>query len=208
MKIKLAIFDGEGVIYNSKKVIKEFKKEYDSFLRKFGTDLKEQEKLWFKLYPKALKGKLTLREASEIVYKKLGIPKSKLKEWSRKDRQLNLKFVKLNKGAKKILLKTKAKGIKVAVLSNTVHPLKWRLELYKKLRLLKGKHYDKLFLSNMIGYKKPEKEAYLTVLKYFKVKPKEAVFVGHDKKELEGARKVGIKALTLSQYKKFLWIIE
>jgi putative hydrolase of the HAD superfamily len=94
----------------------------------------------------------------------------------KKDRQFNLKFVKIIKGAKKTLLKIKAKGIKVAVLSNTVHPLKWRLELYKKLRLVKGKHYDKLFLSNMIGYKKPEKEAYLTVLKYFKVKPKEAVF--------------------------------
>jgi HAD superfamily hydrolase (TIGR01509 family) len=204
MKIKLAIFDGEGVIYDSKKVIEEFEKEYDSFLRKFGTSLKEQEKLWFKLYPKALKGKLTLREANEIVYQKLRIPKSKVKEWLRKDRQLNLKFVKLNKGAKKILLETKAKRIKVAILSNTVHPLKWRLELYKKLKLVKGKYYDKLFLSNMIGYKKPEREAYLTVLKYFKVKPKEAVFVGHDKKELEGARKVGIKALTLSQYKKFL----
>jgi beta-phosphoglucomutase-like phosphatase (HAD superfamily) len=81
----------------------------------------------------------------EIVYEKLGIPKSKVKEWLKKDRQLNLKFVKLNKGAKKILLKTKAKRIKVAILSNTVHPLKWRLELYKKLELIKGKHYDKFF---------------------------------------------------------------
>jgi FMN phosphatase YigB (HAD superfamily) len=41
-------------------------------------------------------------------------------------------------------------------------------------------------------------------LKYFKVKPKEAVFVGHDKKELEGTKKVGVKAFTLSQYKRFL----
>jgi FMN phosphatase YigB (HAD superfamily) len=168
MEIKLAIFDGEVVIYDSKKVMKEFEKGYDSFLRKFGVSLKEQEKLWFKLYPKVLKGKSTLREANEIVYEKLGIPKSKVKEWLRKDRQLNLKFVKIIKGVKKIILKTKAKGIKVAVLSNTVHPLKWRLELYKKLKLVKGKHYDKLFLSNMIGYKKPEKEAYLTVLRYFK----------------------------------------
>jgi HAD superfamily hydrolase (TIGR01509 family) len=208
METKLAIFDGEGVIYNSKKVIEVFKKEYDAFLRKFGVSLKEQENLWFKLYPKALKGKLTLREADEIVYIKLGIPKSKVKERLKKDRHLNLKFVKIIKGAKKILLKTKAKGIKVAILSNTVHPLKWRSELYKKLKLVKGKHYDKLFLSNRIGYKKPEKEAYLTVLKYFKVEPKEAVFVGHDKKELEGARKVGIKALTLSQYKRFLWRIK
>jgi FMN phosphatase YigB (HAD superfamily) len=41
-------------------------------------------------------------------------------------------------------------------------------------------------------------------LKYFKVKPKEAIFVGHDKKELEGARKVGMRAFTLLQYRKFL----
>jgi HAD superfamily hydrolase (TIGR01509 family) len=54
-----------------------------------------------------------------------------------------------------------------------------------------------------MGYKKPDREVYLTVLKYFKVKPKEAIFIGHDKKELEGARKVGVKTLTLSQYKIF-----
>jgi cytochrome c peroxidase len=55
MKLKLAIFDGEGVIYNSKKVVKEFKKEYDLFLRKFSVSFKEQEKLGLNFIQKLLK---------------------------------------------------------------------------------------------------------------------------------------------------------
>lgn len=93
--------------------------------------------------------------------------------------------------------KIRAKGIKVAILSDTVHPLAWRLKLFKKLGLVKGRHYDKLFLSNQIGFEKPEAGAYLSVLKYFNVKPEEAVFVGHDESELEGAKRVGMKIIKI-----------
>jgi HAD superfamily hydrolase (TIGR01509 family) len=79
--------------------------------------------------------------------------------------------------------------------------LKWRLELFKKFGLVKGKHYNKLFLSNLIGYEKPHPKTYLTVLNYFKVKPKEAIFVGHDKEEMEGAKKLGIKTISFSSLK-------
>ncbi|MEM5772922.1 MAG: HAD-IA family hydrolase [Candidatus Aenigmatarchaeota archaeon] len=200
--IKLIIFDGEGVLYSAKKVVKIFEKEYDKFLRKFGSSLDEQAKLWFKLYPKIVTGKISLREANKLVYKKLGIPSSKVDEWLKRDKEIFLKHVELKRNVKETLLKIKARGIRIAILSDTVHPLKWRLETYKKFGLVKGKHYDKLFLSNLIGYEKPHPKTYLSVLNHFKLKPEEAIFVGHDKKEIEGAKKLGIKTISFAFLKR------
>jgi len=207
-KIKLVILDGEGVIYNAKKTAKIFEKEYEKFLKRFGTSLNDQSKFWFRLKPKVERGKMSLRKANEIIYKKLGIPKSKVNEWLKRDREISLKFSKLNKDAKRILSELKRKKIKIAILSDTVHPLRWRLSLFKKFGLKKGKHYDKLFLSNEIGYAKPERKAYLTVINYFKVKPSETVFVGHDKEEIEGAKKVGIKTIGIGKESKADHIIK
>ena len=200
--IKLIIFDGEGVLYSAKRMMKIFKKEYDNFLKKFGISFKQQEKLFLELYPRISSGKITLREANKIIFKKLGIPISKVDEWLKKDKQITLNYVKLRKNVKKILAKIKSKRIKVAILSDTVQPLRWRTELFKKFRLVKGKHYDKLFLSHLIGYEKPHPKAYLAVLDYFKVKPKEVIFVGHDKEEIKGAEKLGIKTVSFSSLKK------
>ena len=202
MSIKLAIFDGDGVIYNSRQVVKEFEKEYKKFLRKFHVSLRKQSKLWFELYPLTVRGKISHREANEIIFKKIGIPLSKVSEWLRKDFQINLKFVRLNENARQVLSNIKRRGIKVTILSDTVHSLGWRLKVFKKLGLVKGKHYDRLFLSNMIGFEKPEKEAYLTVLNRFKAKPEEAVFIGHDREEIEGAKKLGIKTISHQGYRK------
>lgn len=201
-KIKLVIFDGGQVIYEVRKAEKEFLKYYRKFLRKFGVSLEEQGKLWWKVYPKAVRGKISLRKANEIIFKKLGVPKIKLSERLRKDKEIVLKFIKLNKNVKQIFSKIKSLGVKIAILSDSVHPLKWRIELLKKLGLIKGKHYDKLFLSNQIGFEKPEKGAYLTVLKYFKAKPSETIFIGHDKEEIEGAKKLKIKTISYLGYKK------
>ncbi|MEM5883175.1 MAG: HAD-IA family hydrolase, partial [Candidatus Aenigmatarchaeota archaeon] len=174
-------------------------REYDKFLKNFGVKFENQHKIWIKLYPKISSGKISLRKANKIVYKKLGIPTSKVDEWLKKDKEINLKYIKLYKNRKKILEKIKLRRIKIAILSDTVHPLKWRLELFKRLGLKKGKHYDKLFLSHLLGYEKPNPKSYLKVLEYFKVKPEEALLVGHDKEEMEGARKVGIKAVKFSR---------
>lgn len=186
--------------------MKIFKKEYNKFLKNFGVSYEEQHKIFLKLYPKISSGKISLREANKIIYKKFDIPISKVDEWLKKDKQINLKYIKLYKNRKKLLEKIKLKRIKVAILSDTVHPLKWRLELFEKLGLKKRKHYDKLFLSHLLGYEKPNPKAYSKVLKYFKIKPKEAIFVGHEIKEMKGARKVGIKAFTILDLKKFFKI--
>jgi HAD superfamily hydrolase (TIGR01509 family) len=200
--IKLIIFDGERVLYSAKETVKIFEREYDKFLRKFNVSLEEQARLWFKFYPKTVTGKISLKNANKKIYKKLGIPITKVDEWLKQDKRIFLEHARLNKKVKKLLLKIKKKGIKVAILSDTVHPLKWRIELFKKFGFVKGKHYDKLFLSNLIGYEKPHPKAYLTVLKHFKAKPEETIFVGHDKAEIEGSKRLGIKTISFSSLKR------
>jgi FMN phosphatase YigB (HAD superfamily) len=133
--IKLIIFDGEGVLYSAKETVRIFEREYDEFLRKFGVSLEEQAKLWFKFYPKTVTGKISLREANKKIFKKLGIPTSKVNEWLKQDKINWLKHTKLNKEVKKLLSKLRKKGIKVAILSDTVHPFEVEARTFQKIWL-------------------------------------------------------------------------
>jgi len=92
----------EKEFYTLVKKQKKFLKKSMISFKKFGVSFKEQEKLWLKLYPKISSGKISLREANKIVYKKLGIPVSKVDEWLRKDKEINLKHIKLLKDVKKL----------------------------------------------------------------------------------------------------------
>jgi FMN phosphatase YigB (HAD superfamily) len=79
--IKLIIFDGEGVLYSAKETAKVFEKEYEKFLKKFNVNIEKQGKLWFKFREKTVTGKISLKEANKKIYKKLGIPTSKVRVW-------------------------------------------------------------------------------------------------------------------------------
>ncbi len=197
--LKLVILDAGDVIYDSKYIMKKFYEEHEKFFKKFGIDPKEDEKLWMKYYKKVQKGKVSLKKARELIFEKLGVPKSKLKEWLRIDREIKMKYIRPFKNAKGVMRKIKKIGLRIAILSDTAVPSSWRIQMSRKIGIVEGREYDKGFYSNVIGYVKPEKKAYLTVLKYFNVKPSEAIFVGHDKEEIEGAKRVGIKTIAFRE---------
>ena len=170
--VKLIIFDAGDVIYDTKKSQQIFFKEYEKFLKKFGKSPKETKRIWEKLYPKLLRGRISLREVKKLEFEKMKIPKQKLNEWLRTNKEIKLNYTKPIKGAKRILFQLKKLGLKIAILSDTVLPQAWRNEMFNKIGIMKGKHYDKRFDSNVIGFAKPDEWAYRTVLKYFNVKPR------------------------------------
>ena len=83
----------------------------------------------------------------------------------------------------------------MAVLSDSVHSNKIKSAMLKNKGI--DKFFDAVFCSCDIGYQKPEREAYFTVLNRFKAKPEEAIFIGHSKDEIEGARKYKIKTIAI-----------
>lgn len=197
--IKLIIFDAGDVIYDTKRSRQIFFKEYEKFLKKFGKSSKETKRIWEKLYPKLLRGRISLREVKKLEFEKMKISKQKLNEWLKRNKEIKLNYTKPIKGAKRVLLKLKKLGLKIAILSDTVLPRAWRNEMFNKIGIKESKHYNKRFDSNVIGFAKPDEWAYLTVLKYFNVKPNETIFVGHDKEEIEGAKRLGIKTIAFRE---------
>ncbi len=71
-------------------------------------------------------------------------------------------------------------------------------------RLLRGLINERIFASCYLHMRKPSRRIYLHVLKALHVKPGEAVFIDNMSENVEGAKKVGIKALRFTSYAKLV----
>ena len=97
------------------------------------------------------------------------------------------------------LQELKNNNLKLALLANTISSEKDMKRFYKQLGI--HKYFDTIVCSCDTKFVKPDKKAYNEVLKRLKLKPNEVLFVGHEKSELDGAKKVGIKTVAIN-YKK------
>jgi len=199
--IKLVIFDAGDVLYKGSK--KEMVREVVSrFLAKHGVkDLEKAlrigEEVWLRVEKLVKVGKMSLREAHEKWIEALGLNRKLVNEWSEIEKsEIRFKLFKRTPYVNETLKVLKRK-YRLAILSDTILS---KEEMVQKLHALKidYKLFDEIFTSHDIGYEKPHREAYLTVLRHFKVEPKEAVFVGHAVDEIEGAKKTGLLTIVFN----------
>lgn len=183
--IKAIIFDVGGVCLEDNPMVFLGKLE-----EKAGMSKKElyfltwDTKEWRLLYQKGL---LTEKQLLEVLKKKgmvkedvlIYIMKNGRKEILRPMPEV-LKFIEKLK-----------KRYKVYALSNvdreSVEYVKKKISIYNV--------FDDAVLSCEIGMAKPEQEIYKYVLKRFVLKPEECIFIDNRPKNVEGARKVGIKSI-------------
>jgi putative hydrolase of the HAD superfamily len=96
-------------------------------------------------------------------------------------------------GVAETLAGLKARGLKLAVLSDTESG-----EAAVRRRLAElgiERYFDAVVASVDIGHVKPEAEAFAAALSRLNVAASEAMFVGHDADELEGAMRCGLTAV-------------
>lgn len=190
-KIKLIVFDSGEIIlkfdYNA------IEKTIDKFYSRYGVDVKLQHKLWKKYEKKVNTGKLGHFEANRLIVKKLGLPVQVAKQFMKLDTKFWKKYTSLYKGEVQTLKILKKDGYKLAVLSDSTHTAakKWKWYNYHGI----DHFFDRIFTSRDIGYMKPHLKAYQRVLKSFKVKPKESVFVCHDLDEIQGGKRAGMHVI-------------
>jgi epoxide hydrolase-like predicted phosphatase len=103
------------------------------------------------------------------------------------------KEIKINQGVLNIALRLKKKNYLVATLSNIIPS---HVEHLRRLGLFK--HFDVNILSCEVGFMKPHKEIYKTVLKRLKILPEEAVFIDNNESHLQVAEEIGIKTVLFS----------
>jgi epoxide hydrolase-like predicted phosphatase len=89
------------------------------------------------------------------------------------------------------------KTYRVVALSNTniLHTNDWLIR-YKDT----VKHFEKIFASNEIGARKPDREAFQIVLDYLEMLPEEVIFIDDNLKNIQGAEVMGIRTIHVKSY--------
>lgn len=199
--VSLIIFDAGGVLYENlrKEVILNY---LVKFLNSYGyTSPPTLEEMWNNLYKLGRIGKLSFRECNLLLFEKIGA-KELVGEWIKFYKKLWKKYAKAKDSVNFVLGKLKEKEYKMAILSNSVNSGKEKVR-FLKLSGINPSLFDAIFTSHDIGYPKPHKLSYITVLTHFKLMPFDAIFISDNEKEIEGAYEVGIRPIYIGRYKPF-----
>lgn len=191
--IKLLIFDAGDVLIERPGA--RWLTAYRAFNRKWHITPSAHTAEWERVKADALTGRLNLLEAHKRVFYKLGLPLLAALEWHNLDKKLINKLIHRKRHIIGTLARLKAAGYKLAILSDSVHTERTKRRILQTLGL--ERYFDAVFCSCDIKHVKPEPEAYLTVLRHFKVEPAEAVFIGHAADELAGAAHLGIRTIAI-----------
>ncbi|MCP4146482.1 MAG: HAD family phosphatase, partial [bacterium] len=103
----------------------------------------------------------------------------------------NTLFGPLVPGIEELLIRLK-KNYRLVALSNTnkIHAQFWK---NKYARILP--HFERVFCSNEIKARKPEKRAYQIVLNYLELKPGDVIFLDDMEENIEGAEGMRIQSI-------------
>jgi FMN phosphatase YigB (HAD superfamily) len=187
------IFDMGGIFYK-KDYTPQLEKKLEVFFEANGAIRNDYSKLWLKMVGFGKPGQIKKVRLKYLAA--LGLKRSLLTGYIdivNKDRE---KVKPLDRNAPRYLKNLVGKGFRIVILTNTLNTKADRIKFLKRLGL--AKYIDDVFCSSEIGYIKPNKGAYLYVLNRLKISPGEAIFVGHDDIELEGAAKAGLTPVRFS----------
>jgi putative hydrolase of the HAD superfamily len=103
----------------------------------------------------------------------------------------------VKKGIKLVLKTLKSKGLKIGLISNSVHSGNEKKQWLRRMGLLK--YFDFIFSSSDLGFTKVYPECLKKVLKITGFEPNQAILVGHQYKDFLGARLIGMKTLSINK---------
>ena len=206
LKIDALLFDLDDTILNSRvaqlNAILEFKKKNkefqnindEEFINKWDVIMKAK-------YEKYLKGKITFQELRReriktmfFVYD-ITITNSEAEKLFDSYQEIYEKNWKTFDDAEEVLDELKTK-YKLAIVSNGNS-----MQQRKKIKLTGlDKYFKDIFISEEVGYAKPQKEIFLIACKAINVKPENAVMIGDKYKvDIEGSINAGLNAIWINR---------
>ncbi|MGC8537814.1 MAG: HAD family hydrolase [Candidatus Micrarchaeia archaeon] len=185
--IRDIIFDVGGVLLKYKE------EDYYRYIsKKYGLSIVKVSHTLNPMIAKLEIGKMTIKQMRSIASKEFGIPNADL-EWVR-----FFKTAAEPDSYMIALVKRLEHNYRVSVLSNISRS---RYVVARKLFLHDLNAY-KVFTSCYMGMRKPTEKIYLTVLNDLGAKPEETVFIDNLKVNVDGAKKVGIRALQFKSHEQ------
>ncbi len=189
-KIKLIIIDYYGVMTlgsyreTCRWLAKKYHKNY-SYLYKI---------IYHKYFSGAAVGKYTEKESFDLAIKELG-----LKETWQGLRAKHLSFQKINRPVFNTILNLQQQGYTVLLLSKNTP---WQFNFALK-KLGTRKYFKNIINTFDLKMPKASKGTMQYVLKKFKVKPVETIYIDDQEFNLPQARKMGVKTICYKDFKSF-----
>ena len=94
-----------------------------------------------------------------------------------------------------IVKELRAKGVRLALLSNTIDPHLIVNQEIKRVERLKKIGFDTFVWSNKVGFRKPDPKIFEIILDKLKLTASECVFVDDVRSNVEAAEKLGFKSI-------------
>lgn len=99
-------------------------------------------------------------------------------------------------GVRETLIELKKEGYLLGIITDTAVPLHVKLRWFEGGGF--GNVWDAIISSHDLGIQKPAPEIYQSALRQLGLSANQAIFVGHDPRELDGARAVGMKTVAFN----------
>ncbi len=183
VKVKLIIFDLDGTILDA----------YPAIIKSFNYSM---DKLGYPKQPDLVirravgwgdKGLLAPFVAAQDAEKAVAL-------YRLDHRRSLVKYSRVFNGAYRLLAQLKAMGYNLAVASN--RPTEFSLILLRHLKL--GKYFDYVLCADKLKVGKPHPEILIKILRKFKVKNSEAIYVGDMVIDAQAGRCAGIKTIIVT----------
>jgi FMN phosphatase YigB (HAD superfamily) len=98
------------------------------------------------------------------------------------------------------LLVLKERHFILGIISDTIYPLEWKMQRLAKAGV--AELIDVVACSTDLGMHKPDPAFYRYALQQAQLTPDQSAFVGHDAKELRGARRAGMMTVAVNYESK------
>lgn len=105
-------------------------------------------------------------------------------------------------GARATLAALKKRGLIVGIVTDTIYPLEWKMRWLAKAGV--ADLVDVVACSRVVRVQKPDPSIYMEALRQAGLAPDEAVFVGHDGREIDGAHAVGMVTVAVN-HEPWVW---
>jgi len=192
--IKAILFDGNGVIYyrpggNTLSLAAQILAEAGHSARLEGI----KEPSWKEVEHAAFTGRISKWAYWDSLLQRLGVRDPEERKRISARLAEAVARVCLMEGAAETLAKLKERGIKCGMVTDTYHQPSEKMAWLRQLGV--ARFFDVVVCSTELGVRKPDARMYLTALDRMGHEPAEAAFVGHSRRELAGARRVGLLSL-------------
>jgi len=192
-RVRALLFDAGDLLYYRPERGKYFTEFLDEL------DLNSEQKYGHERYvlrQQAYRGEMDQEKYQKEILSLYGITQPRQIARGLKAMKKDENNVQFFEGVRETLLTLKDEGYLLGIVTDTANPLHAKLNWFERGGF--GHVWDAITSSLDVGVRKPDPKIYCAALEQLGVSVEHAVFVGHKKSELEGARAVGLKTIAFN----------